>query len=355
MRHLGRMADEPTQAQAAESTTEATENTAAETITSTQEEQSPSLENLSLDDLDALADQIGKDAEPQPEPPKAEEPPKEETKAEESEEDAEQAEDAEAKAPKRVRLTALQDQERALVSTAIQMVNDGLAANFTEAYARLTAKPDAPQVEAEAEQQQEAEPPITERIKSEIAQIRTALKEAKDAFDGEKEMDLLEALADAKAELRLEEFKAQQAELQQQTEAQSAFETAYAEARNRANELYPDGADPESDFAKGIAAVMDDLSRTTPAIFDSPNYPLAVAGLVAAKLGIAPATAKASPAKQQQAKTNQSVPVPKVAARPASPAVGGNATSVQNAASIQALLDNLSAEDLDALAAQALG
>lgn len=359
------MADETTQAQAAEINDEATVDTAAQPdTTQAQEAEAPTLDNISLDELDALADQLAKDEEPSNTKPEVKEQAKAEPATKEEEEEKEDkdedstdedAEDNEAKAPKRVRLTALADQERSLVSTAIRMVDEGLAGNFTEAYQRLTGTTPTAQEQAKAEpqEQQEEQVPKTEAIKSEILEIKKALKAAEDEFDSEKKFDLLEALADAKAELRLEEYKTQiQAEREQET-AQSAFDTTYAEARDRANELYPDGKDPQSEFAREIRATLDDFNKTNPAIFNSPNYPLAVAGMVAAKLGIAPVTAKAATPKAAP-KQSTSVPVPKVAARPASPVVGGNATTTHDAASIEQMLESLSPDDLDALANAAL-
>jgi hypothetical protein len=358
------MADETTQAQAAESNEATVDTTAAETASTEAtnqqtEAQAPTLEDASLDDLDALASQFALDEE-KPETP---EPPKQEAESEEEEpqeteetdedEEEEAAEEQKPKVANRIRLTDLKDQDKALVSTAVQMVKDGLAGSIPEAIAKLSGQPQAKATEqAQQEQEpQEQQPSRTDAIKSEILEIKAALKEAKDAFEGDREMDLLEALADAKAELRLEEFKSEQAQQQEQQQALTTYEREYADARETVKQLYPDGENPESEFAQALRAEIARKEQVNPEFFNDPQYPVDLASKVAARLGIAPATAKTAPAaKAPQAKQSTSVPVPKVAARPASPVVGGNATTNPDATSIGKMLESLNADDLDAVA-----
>ena len=363
------MADESTQAQAAESNEATVDTTAAETASTEAtnqqtEAQAPTLEDASLDDLDALASQFALDEEKPETPKETPEPPKQEAESEEEEsqeaeetaEEVEEEEAAEEQKPKvanRIRLTDLKDQDKALVSTAVQMVKDGLAGSIPEAIAKLSGQPQAKATERAPQEQepQEQEPSRTDAIKAEILEIKAALKEAKDAFDGDREMDLLEALADAKAELRLEDFKSEQAQQQEQQQALTSYEREYADARETVKQLYPDGENPESEFAQALRAEIARKEQVNPEFFNDPQYPVDLASKVAARLGIAPATAKTAPAaKAPQAKQSTSVPVPKVAARPASPVVGGNATTNPDAASIGKMLDSLSAEDLDAVA-----
>ena len=355
------MTDAPEQAQAAEAPeTAAADNAAAQENSAPEQNPQPQQkpEIKSLSDLDQLADQVL--AEEAGEKEAA--PAQKESEAKPEEKPEEQQQQAESKPPvDRVRLTSLKDGDKALVNTAVQMVKDGLAESIPDAIGKLTARP---MQEKPAGQTEQAEPeqvvdPVAQSIEAKQAEIAEVLKEltqAKKDFDDEKETALTDKLTDLKTDIKFLKFRQEQiAEAEarrQQDEAAGAYGQEYDTYRDQAISLYPDAAVEGSDLFNQIQADVAEYEKKNPAIFESPDYPMLIAGKAAAKLGIAPkfANQAAKPA------AATSSPSAKVAARPANPMVGGNATTVSSdiKSAVRQVESIRSLNDLNALAEAAL-
>jgi len=352
------MPDEPTQEQSAE---EPVNEISPEQEVAPEEAVAPEEQAVTSEsELDDLANEVfatKEDAKPEPvqvldtdEP--AEEPP-------------EEPEAAADRQPDRVRLTSLPDTDKAIVNTAVQMVRDGLATNIHDAISKIAGGPsqqaDDAEVE-EAEEEEEAPDTHQEAIDAKLDQIttiRAELTQAHEDFDNVKVMELSEALGDAKSDIKMLEYErkieSQDAERNQAQEAEDAFSVEYNEYRDQANAIYPDGAVEGTPLYNQIVAEVENYKSTNPGFFNSPDYPMAIAGKAAAKLGISPQFSKpdAAPAAQQQA---QSPNRPRVAARSDNPLVGGNATTGSGSAEtsarqVEAITD---IDKLDALAEAAL-
>jgi len=349
------MADEPTEQAQAASEQQASEQAAEPSFPTTEAE------------LDALATEVDnprtapagetvdaglaeKDAETT-----------EEEATEETTEETQEATDdtVEDKAPKRVRMSDLPEVDRKLVNNAVQLVRDGQAANIEEAIAKITGTAPA-KTEATQEATQEAEAidehkaAVDSKLEA-ITEIKTKLAKAKADFDTDAEMELIDQLLEAKSDLKLMQYshdqEAKAAEQSTKAQAETAFDTEYSATRDRANALFPDATNPESALYEQIRKDVAHYEKTNPAFFNSPEYPLALVGMAAAKLGIAPATAKTNGA-PAPAKPNLNGTPPRTAARPANPLVGGDATSgIGSADHAWRQVESLRSEqDLDALA-----
>ena len=322
------MQDAPEQAQAAEAQepvaaeTSAAQETSAPVTPATNE--TPK-EPTTLSELDRIAAELlAPTTEAKPEEKPAEATP--ETKPED---------DEEIKPPsERVRLTSLKDTDKALVNTAVQMVRDGLAEDIEDAMGKLIGKPaqsQAAPTTPEPEQQPDPYTVAVEAQKTAIAEVKAQLTQAKKDFNDEEETDLTDKLLDLKSDLKLMEFKRQQETesnaKQQQESAAQTFESQYGDFRQQAVSLYPDSDKAGTPLYDQVKQEVAWFEKNNPAIFNTPDYPLTVSSKAALKLGIAPQFAK--PAAATAAAATQS-PNAKVAARPANPLVGGNATTVSS-------------------------
>jgi len=358
--------DETTmQAQAAEAQAENTEEQANEAASTVETASPETKEPSSVEELDSLANEILADRQPEA---------KQTEQAAEKQEEPEKAEKAttedEDHTPNRVRLTDLAEQDKKIVNTAVRMVRDGLAPDIATAIARISPQPTQAQTEAaEQEQESQAADPEAEHneqvtnLTQEIEDIRVAIAKAKEDFDDQAERELTELLIDKKGDLKLAQFRHDQEQTlaaeRERMAADSKFEAEYTSFRDKANELYPEGADENSPLYAQIRQEVEWFEKNNPAFFQTPNYPLAIAGIAATKLGIAPSfarpTAKAAPTAQA---TKQPLSAaPRSAARPTTPLVGGNATTGGNDAlsSLRTTLDSArSIDDLDRLAEAAL-
>lgn len=347
------MPDAPEQAQAAEAPeTAPVEAAAPETSAPTTQQPAEKNQPTTVADLDAMADEIlnpkAPEAKPEPEAVKPD-PEKEPEVAPET------------KPPDRVRLSSLKDNDKALVNTAVQMVRDGLAEDIPTAIQKITGKT-APTVEPEKEVAK-TEPevvvdPYVEKIEGKRAEIKEVLEKltaAKKDFNDELETELTDKLLDLKSDVKLLEYRREQEaeakQAKQLTEAEQTYQTYYEDYRSQAEALYPDAANPESELFAQIQEDVAWFEKNNPAIFNTPNYPLLIAGGAAAKIGKAPvfATKEVAPAAQPAATPSPSA---RVAARPVNPLVGGSATTVssdtKSAARQVESIRNI--HDLDALA-----
>ena len=329
------MPDAQEQAQAAEAPeTVAAETTAAPETSAPTTQQTEPTRPTTVEDLDAMADAIlnPKDPEATPEAPKA--------KESDPETDPEQEAAPDTKPPDRVRLSSLKDTDKALVNTAVQMVRDGLAEDVQSAILKITGKP-AAATEPTKESTVELEPEVTvdpyvERIdgkRAEIKDVLAALTAAKKDFNDELETELTDKLLDLKSDVKMLEYRCEQeaeaTKAKQLTEAEQTYQSYYDDYRSQAEALYPDAANPESELFAQIQEDVAWFEKNNPAIFNTPNYPLLIAGGAAAKIGKAPVFATKEAASAAQAPAAPS-PNARVAARPVNPLVGGSATTVSS-------------------------
>jgi hypothetical protein len=318
------------------------QESAPETL-SQSEANGPDIDNMSLEELDAYLENLGNEPEGEPQAQATEQ------LEEQSQEEAQEEEEPQPRIAERVRLTNLADSDKAIVTTAVQMVKDGLAGSIPEAIAKLAGQPASHTKEepAEAEEQQDKPPSIADKL----TELKAEIKKAREEFDSDLELELLEQLTDLKSDIKLQQYQDKLAQQQQEQEAQYSFESEYAESRDKANELYPDGMNPESEFAEALRAEIARKEKLNPAFFDDPTYPLELAGKVALKLGITPKTAAKAQAKPPVPTISQNGKTPRVAARPVNPMVGGDATSGTPAAQVARQVEALnSIDDLDAVA-----
>lgn len=294
-----------------------------------------------------LADQSGKPASPaadpvpEPTPENPENPPEEE-------------QIPEGKKLGRVRIGFLQEAEQRLVNSAIQLAR-GAGLTFQEAYDRVTGR---------NQQQPGQQPPQTETqptppanpdadIDSRIADVRAKLKEAKAGFDTDAELDLLDQLSDLKAQKQMAVFRREQAENQEHQTAEARFQSTYQSAVDQAHSLFPQGADPNSEFSKAVAQEIQRLDQKKSPILDEPDYPLDIAWRVASRLGITPKSSSAPAAPASVAPKPQAPPAPARSARDVPPVVGGSATTItpMSRETMLASIDKMDAAELDRVAA----
>lgn len=274
-----------------------------------------SLSDLTEDELSDLASNpegLAKYAEATEEP--AEEPTEEATE-EPAEEPTEATRDAD-DIPDRVRLNTLSRDDAKLVNAAVQMVRANPAMSIGQAMAAISHSPLPPQEEI-APSRAELSP--IEEAQSEVADIRAQLKEAKENYETDKDLELTEKLLDAKVKL----FAAQGAEANAQLAAETAFEAERQESISKAIDLYPDSGRPGTAFYAAVQAEVARFAETNPDFLRDPNFPLAIAGLVGGRHGVAPAFA----APRSNNVSVRPVAQPTRSARPASiPLLGGNAS-----------------------------
>lgn len=320
-------------------TVETTTETSETPETPTPEAPKP-LSELSDDELLALAsnpEELAKYAAPQAkaEPETPEEPEKEEKDEEED-------------VPERVRLNTLSKDDAKLVNAAIQMVRANPSLSVAQAIAAITHSPEPPKTEEPEAPKESTEKPksLIEEAREEIVSILAELKTAKDNYETAKDLELTDKLLDAKVKL----FAAQEAEARNALAAETEFQAELSTALSKAVELYPESDTPGTEFYTEVQAEIARIGKTSPEFFRNPNYPLAIAGLVGARRGVAPAFASPKiPVSQPK-----TVAAPARSARPASlPVLGGNASrDVTNdrAAVFRQVESIRSMEDLEALA-----
>lgn len=301
------------------------------------------IDQLSDDELGALADNpelLAKYSPSEEEPTNAAEEPTEEG---DEEPDPSPKEDA---APERVRLNALSETDARLVNAAVQMVRANPTLSIGEAMAALTPskQPQEPAQSAETTPAP-AHKSLVEEARAEVSATLAALKEAKDNYETDKDLELTEKLLDAKVKL----FAAQEAEARQALEAETAIQAEIDKSIAQAVALYPDSGVEGTEFFADIQAEVERINQTNPEFFHDPSYPLALAGIVGARRGIAPAFASSSPSSQSKPATP-----PARSARAASiPVLGGNASrdlTNDRAAVFRQVEAIRSMEELEALA-----
>lgn len=308
----------------------------------------PKIETSGLEELvpgeneDPLADPVikdplleGLDGEPEEEE-EGETPaePAEEVTAEETQEEidareaaektAEPAEKTEPDGRKRINLNRKKPdgtpvysaQERAALSLA-----DEEGIGFIEAWTQLYGA--MPEKEAPAAKTEpEAKAPTSTEIQTQIAELRAKRKEAAKGLDLEKSSDLTEQIEDL-LEQKAKAEKREDAVLFQRQAAATAHEQAQVTSMQEAGKLFPDAVAEGTPLHTALAAEIAKIERNNPSVFNDPEWPEGVTARLAARLGIAPATAKAPVKPVVAAAKPAAKPVaPTKAARPA-PAAGG--------------------------------
>lgn len=204
-----------------------------------------------------------------------------------------------------------------------QRANPEASLEESTAWAReqLGVPPVAPAVQPQTQPVQ----PVEQLSPDEIERQAIALEsQADDAFGLYDNATALSLRAQAR-ELRLQAINnASASKVNQQASA------AYASASQRATALYPEAADPNSEFHQRMEEIDQAFAETNDPRFDDTNKPLLIAQIVAAELGRVPQTPNGRPkAAPVVAAPTAPVPPPIPAAGspsyPVAPIAGGNA------------------------------
>jgi hypothetical protein len=208
----------------------------------------------------------------------------EESETEQSGEDEEESDDqsqSDTKNANRYRIKAKNDVER--TALALHKANPTWTLEQSiEAAKKL--HPDQSNEQQGEQQAGKAENVTLESIEAKIAELKQQRIDAKKTFDTDLEIELeeqIDALKDQRAELAIKVK-------QQQTSQEQQFYAAAAQSEQKAIELYPDAADPNSALSKEMARIDKELLSTdNPLIYDS-NKALRVTQMAANNLRIAP-------------------------------------------------------------------
>lgn len=306
-----------------------------------------SLDDASMQQLEAIASAL--DSAPQAQEDAPTLPPEHESELiteEITEEETQQSpEPTPAKVGDRVRLTGMSETDKALVAAAVQMVKGGLAANIADAMAAILPKPqEAAYEQPEDTEEAAAQPSQIEALQAQITALKADIKKAAEDYDKDAELELQDQLIDAKADLKLLQYIASQQQQTQQAEAQTEFQSDYADSVAMAGKMFDGCRDPNSPLYAEIKKVMSEKEASNPAFFDSPDYPLAIASIAAARIG-------KTPAAQKQQSAPQSQPPRQTPRQAQNPLVGGTATrGVASGANIDAMLARIDINNLDELA-----
>lgn len=200
-------------------------------------------------------------AEPAAKPEEPEEPDTETAEPEGKEQPEPEATDTE-EPIKRVSTRSLEREESIRISDAIQMVKEGKAKSFNEAYRKLSPEEEPAQpVPAPEERQPVAEAPQTypavEALSNELTQLRAQRKEAMANFEHETSADLTDQIEDKIAEIVEAKATArQQAEASKQIQAE--WQKSVTEVEAKYQELNDD-ASPMSRLLDGL--VQGEIAR----------------------------------------------------------------------------------------------
>lgn len=233
------------------------------------------------------------------------------------------------KIPERIRLGGLSDKSKAQVAAATMLAKaEGI--EFDEAYARVKGEPaPAAPVAAQPVPQPALNVRSDEAIKAEITTLETEEQTAADEMDTGK---MLKAGRQIRA-LQDEMASAQRARADHAANFQRDMQTANA----RAIELYPDLADENSDFYKGVQKLADELEVQGNTVVSQPDGALRIAQMLGNRDGIAPATpGKAKPvsvaAKSSNSTPTKPQPVPQRAVGSPKPASAAPASGAARTA-----------------------
>jgi hypothetical protein len=284
-------------------------------------------------------------AEPEPEPqdPPAGEQPQEPA----TDEDPPDQPQAPTQSLERISLKSLHPDERVLIAQAKDMVRNGEAASFADAFTHLvrneagTQEPD-PQPQAQAPQ--DPQPAATQAavepdqdvaaIASRLTDLRAQRKAAVEEFDRPTEIELTNQIEDVLAELA--EAKSQVALRQRETTVQNqaidaVIQDIYVE--------HPEAEDADSFFSYRMTREVDAYEKAHGSIRNHPTQLKAIAAKVAKEIG----TAQGKPQAQPPATQTQ----PRQQARPIGTAAPGNSGAVRTSPDqIQQLINSADAETL---------
>jgi len=253
----------------------------------------------------------------------------------------------------RISLKSLHPDERVLIAQAKEMVREGKAASFVDAFSSLTQKsqagtqepdpqPTAPAPAPQEQTQQPAPPPAVQpdqnvaQITQEIADLRAQRKAAIEEFDRPTEIELTSQIEDKLAELS--EAKAAAIVSARETQSaqqaiQSVIEDIYVD--------YPEAEDPKSFFSYRMTQEIESYESTHGSIARHPQQLKVLAAKVAAETGQGkpPATPATKP---------QPAPVqPRQTARPLGSAAPGSAAGTRvSPDQIQQFINSANEDDL---------
>lgn len=233
-------------------------------------------------------------------------------------------------------------------------------------YERLSVKAALAQIEAERTGQRPevsmedaGKPDLPAGVPHSVAEVRAAILEARKVRDEAADEVDLDAAAEANAKIDLlidalpqvEAYEASKSE-NQRSQAQAAFQAAIGQA----SDLYPDFADPDSEFSRAVEAREAEAKLTGDPVYHDPKKALILArevakewvnaGKVVRRKGDTPA-APGSPATQPAAPAPAKGAVPAKAGKATAPIAPATAGSSSQASSWQADVDRLAPGDVE--------
>jgi hypothetical protein len=231
-------------------------------------------------------------------------------------------------APNRVRIGFLDSTEQARINSALQ-ISRAEQISFQEAFLRVSGKsiaqPDAPATATTEAQPADAPDPTEARL----IELRSALRQARTDFNEDAEFEILEQIADVKAEQRANKmFSEREAVEQEKAQAVSYMDT-YNESFDEAIALFPEAANLNSELGQAVKAELDRREAVNPSLKNDPTYLLDVIPRIAIQMGYAPRTSAAATAATAGAQL--STRQPSRPARPAAPELAGASAASSNA------------------------
>lgn len=252
------------------------------------------------------------------------------------------------KAPKRVSVRALPDDQQVLVARAVEMVRKGEAPDILTAAAMLGGSKqdqgaDTQGAETEGQQQEQAaaQPDPINSIQERLTSLREQRKAAILEYDGEKQAELTDSIEETIAELSEAKAQARLNERDAQAQAQT-YQQQYQKSVEEIEALYPDLEDDDSAFSRVFDGMIASGRARNPQAYGDAAELRDLADEVAGILN------------QRPARTNQTrTPLP-AQPRPSVPngsAVAPGHTQASRITSDEAMryLKNASLEQLDAL------
>jgi len=249
----------------------------------------------------------------------------------------------------RISLKSLHPDERILIAQAKDMVREGKAASFVDAFASLVkteASTQEPNPQAQAQESQPQEqiqaPAATAEqdqsvtaISSRLVDLREQRKAAVEAYDRPTEIELTNQIEDALADLA-------------EAKSAAALRTRETTSQNQAidaviQDIYvehPDAEDPDSYFSYRMTRELAAYEQAHGSIRNHPQQLKGIASRIASELGQSTGTAQQPTAAAQQIQ-------PRQIARPIGTAAPGHSAAVRTSPDqLQSLINNASAEEL---------
>lgn len=268
--------------------------------------------------------------------------------------DAPQEPQSQPQSLERISLKSLHPDERVLIAQAKEMVREGKAASFADAFQSLI-KPEAgtqepaPQAQAQAQPQSDPQPsPATAAVEldqsvtditTRLADLRAQRKAAVEEFDRPAEIELTNQIEDTLADLA-------------EAKSQSAIRNRESTTQDQAIEAviqdiyvdHPEAEDPDSFFSYRMTRELTAYEKAHGSIRNHPQQLKGLASKIAAEI-----TGQSTGQTQQQPAAAAAPILPRQNARPIGAAAPGHSAAVRTSPDqLQGLINTASAEDLRA-------